>query len=200
MQRLGEEGLIATTDNPGKPIVASPANRVVPTFGIAGYKNAGKTTLIVALIRELVSRGWRVGTLKHAHHDFDIDQPGKDSHEHRAAGACEVIVASDRRIAHIRELQSAADEPGLATLVAQMSGVDLVLVEGWKSGAHPRLELRREAASAPRIAGSAPGVVAIVSDDPLPDEFLPVLLREDVPAIAAFILRMLQLPERKPPV
>lgn len=196
MQRLEQEGL--KNDHSGKPIVGSPAVLAVPTFGIAGYKNAGKTTLVVDLVRELKGRGWRVGTLKHAHHDFDIDQPGKDSYEHRAAGACEVIVASDRRVAHIRELDSAADEPGLAALVARMSHVDLVLVEGWKSGTHPRLELRREAAPAPRIANGAPGVVAIVSDVPLAGETLPVLRRSDVPAIADFILRTLALPEHRP--
>ncbi|MEZ5565041.1 MAG: molybdopterin-guanine dinucleotide biosynthesis protein B [Gammaproteobacteria bacterium] len=166
-------------------------------FGIAGYKNAGKTTLIVELIRELVSRGWRVGTLKHAHHDFDIDQPGKDSYEHRAAGACEVIVVSDRRVAYIRELENAAAEPDLAELATWMTDVDLVLVEGWKSGTHPRLELRRQTAPAPRIEGTAPGVVGIVSDEALPAEHLPVLLRADVPAIANFVLTTLKLPQHR---
>lgn len=213
MQRLEQEGLRPVDLNPGdakpvdaksgdapsgKPDVAPPANLAVPTFGIAGYKNAGKTTLVVDLVRELVARGWRVGTLKHAHHDFDIDQPGKDSFEHRAAGATEVIVASSRRVAQIRELASPADEPGLPALVARMQAVDLVLVEGWKTGTHPRLELRREAAPAPVIAGHAPGVVAIVSDQPLDGESLPVLSRSGVPAIADFILRTLKLPERKP--
>ncbi|MEQ1802073.1 MAG: molybdopterin-guanine dinucleotide biosynthesis protein B [Gammaproteobacteria bacterium] len=156
-------------------------------FGIAGYKNAGKTTLIVDLVRELVARGWNVGTVKHAHHDFDIDHPGKDSYLHRAAGATEVLVASARRVAHIQEL-GGRDEPTLDELLRRMSGTDLVLVEGWKSGSHPRLELRRAAAPAPAIASSAPGVVAIVSDVPLPGESLPVLARDDVTAIADFIL------------
>ena len=168
-----------------------------PLFGIAGYKNAGKTTLIVDLVRELVARGWRVGTVKHAHHDFDIDHPGKDSQRHRAAGAAEVIVASGRRVAHIREL-AGAPEPALDELVGRMTGVDLVLVEGWKSGVHPRLEVRRAAAPAAAIAGSAAGVLAIVSDTPLPGESLPVLPRDDVPAIAGFILQSLGLPGSPP--
>jgi molybdopterin-guanine dinucleotide biosynthesis protein MobB len=137
-----------------------------------------------------------VGTVKHAHHDFDIDHPGKDSHLHRAAGAREVIVVSARRVAHIQEL-AGSPEPSLDELAGRMTGVDLVLVEGWKSGSHPRLELRRAAAPAPAISGSAPGVLAIVSDAPLPGEALPVLPRDDVPAIAGFILRSVGLPGEK---
>ncbi len=166
-------------------------------FGVAGYKNSGKTTLIVDLVRDLVARGWRVGTIKHAHHNFDIDHPGKDSFLHRAAGATEVVVASTRRVAHIREL-TGSDEPSLDELVQQMRNVDLVLVEGWKSGNHPRVELRRAAAPATVIAGTAPGVLAIVSDVPLADEQLPVLLRENVPAIADFILESVGLSKPRP--
>jgi molybdopterin-guanine dinucleotide biosynthesis protein B len=183
VQRLGQEGL--SPDHPSEKTrrpVGPPR-----LFGIAGYKNSGKTTLIVDLVRDLVARGWRVGTIKHAHHDFDIDHPGKDSFLHRAAGATEVVVASARRVAHIREL-TGSDEPSLAELVQQMRHVDLVLVEGWKSGSHPRLELRRAAAPATVIAGVAPGILAIVSDAPLADEALPVLLRGNVPVIADFIL------------
>lgn len=201
MQRLGEEGLGPARTCPGTPDLSTPAPRrpLAPPrlFGIAGYKNAGKTTLIVELICELVARGWRVGTVKHAHHDFDIDHPGKDSQRHRAAGAREVIVASSRRVAHIQEIADSS-EPGLDDLAGRMTAVDLVLVEGWKSGSHPRLELRRAAAPAPLISGSAPGVLAIVSDVPLPGESLPVLPRDDVPAIADFLLHTLALP-RFPP-
>ncbi|MEO7385829.1 MAG: molybdopterin-guanine dinucleotide biosynthesis protein B [Gammaproteobacteria bacterium] len=177
MQRLGEEAL----------------RQRPPLFGIAGYKNAGKTTLIVDLVRDLVARGWRVGTIKHAHHDFDIDHPGKDSHRHRSAGAAEVIVASARRVAHIRELGSER-EPTLDELSARMVDVDLVLVEGWKSGGQPRLELRRDAAPAPAIAGNSPGVVAIVSDTPIAGEALPVLIRDNVAGIADFVLAAVGLP------
>jgi len=138
-----------------------------------------------------------VGTIKHAHHDFDLDHPGKDSHRHRSAGAREVIVASSRRVAHVREL-AGADEPQLDDLAAALTDVDLVLVEGWKSGTHPRLELRRAAAPAPAIAGVTPGVLAIVSDEPLPAGALPVLPRTDVPAIADLILRAVGLPPSPP--
>ena len=179
MQRLGGEDL-------SEP-------RLPPAFGIAGYKNSGKTTLIVELIHELVARGWRVGTIKHAHHAFDIDHPGKDSYLHRTAGATEVIVASARRVAHVRELNAAA-EPELGELLGRMGHVDLVLVEGWKSGSHPRLELRRAAAEAAPLAGTVPGILALVSDGPLPAEELPVFPRANVPAIADFILASLGLP------
>lgn len=188
MQRLGEEGLIRTRQ-PRRP--SSPPR----LFGIAGYKNAGKTTLIVDLIRDLVARGWRVATVKHAHHDFDTDQPGKDSWLHRAAGASEVLVVSERRVAHITEL-GGSPEPALPELVRRLGDVDLVLVEGWKSGDHPRLELRRADAPAPAIAGTAPGVLAIVSDRPVADASVPVFPRADVPAIADFVLDTLALPRR----
>ena len=197
MQRLGEEGL--SQDILSQDILSQDGRRPArppPVFGIAGYKNAGKTTLIVDLIREFVPRGWRVGTIKHAHHDFDIDHPGKDSYLHRAAGATEVIVASARRVAHIRELDDSS-RPNLDELLGRMSAVDLVLVEGWKSGTHPRLELRRVAASAPSIAGTTPGVLAIVSDVPLPGEVLPVLARDAVPAVADFILGVVGLPRHR---
>lgn len=197
MQRLGQEGLTGTpapeASGPRRPPGPSPGSPRL--FGIAGYKNAGKTTLIVDLLRELVPRGWRVATIKHAHHDFDIDQPGKDSHRHREAGASEVIVASDRRVAHVRELRG-APEPGLSELAGQLGPVDLVLVEGWKTGGHPRLELRRSAAPAPPIAGAAPNVLAIVSDRPAEDTALPVLRRADVAGIADFILAAVGLPPR----
>jgi molybdopterin-guanine dinucleotide biosynthesis protein B len=183
VQCLGQEGLSPDS----RPEKARRSGGRARLFGIAGYKNSGKTTLIVALVRELVARGWRVGTLKHAHHEFDIDHPGKDSFLHRAAGATEVIVASTRRVAHIREL-TGPDEPSLDELVRELRHVDLALVEGWKAGNHPRLELRRTGVPAAAIAGAAPGVVAIVSDTPLEDERVPVLLRGNVPAIADFIL------------
>jgi len=155
-------------------------------FGIAGYKDSGKTTLIVALIREFRRRGLQVATIKHAHHEFDIDHPGKDSHQHRSAGASEVIVCSARRVAHIRELEDER-EPGLEQLLERLGPADLVLVEGYKHGDHPRLELRRPGRDAPDLAGHAAGVCAIVSDEPVPDAPVPVLGRGDVPAIADFI-------------
>jgi len=156
-------------------------------FGIAGFKNAGKTTLVVELIKELRSRNLRVATVKHAHHEFDIDHPGKDSHQHREAGAGEVIVASARRWAHIRELDD-APEPSLQELLGHLGEVDLVLVEGYKHGEHPRLELRRAGVDAPALAGEHPGICAIVADYAIEGAPVPVLPRENVAAIADFIL------------
>ena len=157
-------------------------------FGVAGYKNAGKTTLVVDLVRDLARRGLRVATVKHAHHDFDIDHPGKDSHQHRSAGASEVIVASSRRWAHIVELAD-RPEPSLDDLLTHVAAdIDLVLVEGFKHGDHPKLEIRRVGSDAPLIAAEHGSVRVIVSDGDVPDAPVPVLDRADVAAIADFIL------------
>lgn len=155
-------------------------------FGIAGFKNAGKTTLIVDLIQVLRARGIRVATVKHAHHEFDIDHPGKDSFQHREAGAEEVIIASDRRWAHIRELES-GEEPGLQELLGHLSAVDLVLVEGYKHGDHPKLELRRPGVDAPKLAELDENIIAIVSDEELSDESVTVIDRAEIEAIADFV-------------
>jgi molybdopterin-guanine dinucleotide biosynthesis protein B len=156
-------------------------------FGIAGFKNSGKTTLVVDLIIELKSRGLRVATIKHAHHEFDIDHPGKDSYLHREAGADEVVVVSARRWAHIAELRE-AEEPSLSALLAKVGDVDLVLVEGYKHGAHPKLELRRSGLDHPQLADEDPAILAIVVDDDELNGSLPVLLRSDIDAIADFVL------------
>src|SRR5690349_12988821 len=111
-------------------------------IGLAGWSGAGKTTLLVKLIPELARRGLTVSTVKHAHHAFDIDTPGKDSFEHRAAGATEVLVASARRWALVHELRGQA-EPSLQALLQQLSAVDLVIVEGFKAAAHPKIEVFR---------------------------------------------------------
>jgi molybdopterin-guanine dinucleotide biosynthesis protein B len=155
-------------------------------FGIAGYKNAGKTTLVVDLVREFSARGLRVATIKHAHHEFDIDHPGKDSFLHREAGAEEVIVASARRWAHIRELESSR-EPALSELLSRLSDPDIALVEGYKHGDHPRLELRRTGVAAPELAREGSSIMAIVSDAVIQDAPVPVLLRENIVGIADFI-------------
>ena len=152
-------------------------------FGIAGFKNVGKTTLIVDLIRVLRARGLRVATIKHAHHEFDIDHPDKDSFKHREAGAEEVIVSSSRRWAHIREL-GADEEPGLQELLSHLADVDLVLVEGYKHGDHPKLELRRAGIDAHKRAEMDKNIVAIVSDEELRDEVVAVIDRADIEAIA----------------
>jgi len=159
-------------------------------FGIAGFKNAGKTTLIVELIGELRSRGLRIATIKHAHHEFDIDHPGKDSHQHRAAGAEEVIVSSGRRWAHIRELGNAA-EPSLDELLQHMGSPDIVLIEGYKHGGHPKLELRRAGNNMPELAATDSSVRLIVCDSPVSTHLtsaLPVIGRHDIKAIADAVL------------
>ena len=155
-------------------------------FGIVGYKNAGKTTLVVDLVREFRARGLRVATIKHPHHEFDIDHPGKDSFLHREAGAEEVIVASARRWAHIRELESSR-EPTLSELLSRLSDPDIAMVEGYKHGDHPRLELRRTGVAAPELAREGSSIMAIVSDAVIQDAPAPVLLRENIAGIADFI-------------
>ncbi|NND37412.1 MAG: molybdopterin-guanine dinucleotide biosynthesis protein B [Gammaproteobacteria bacterium] len=157
-------------------------------FGIAGYKNSGKTTLIVELIAELTARGLRVATIKHAHHEFDIDHPGKDSYRHREAGATEVMVASRRRWAQVRELQGTV-EPTLDELLNRLGPADIVLVEGYKYGDHPKLEIRRSALDHPPLAEESGNVCAVVSDAPIEGLSVPLLARDDVAAIADFILR-----------
>ena len=156
-------------------------------FGIAGYKNAGKTTLVVDVVRELTARGLRIATVKHAHHEFDIDHPGKDSDRHREAGACEVIVASSVRWAHIVELDD-RPEPSLSELLEQIGDADLVIAEGFKHDEHPKLEIRRKGSDAPLIAAEHGSVCAIVSDGAVLGSPVPVMDRADVGAIADFIL------------
>jgi molybdopterin-guanine dinucleotide biosynthesis adapter protein len=157
-------------------------------FGLRGWSGSGKTTLLVRLIPELVGHGLRVSTVKHAHHGFDVDQPGKDSFRHRAAGATEVMVSSARRFALMHE-RHGADEATLEELLARMSPVDLVLVEGFKEQPHDKLEIWRAATGKPLLAESDPHVVAVATTDALPNIKLPVLDLDDVPTIAGFIIR-----------
>ena len=158
-------------------------------FGLAGWSGSGKTTLLDALIPQLVQRGVAVSTIKHAHHEFDIDRPGKDSWRHRQAGASEVMVASSRRFALMHELRD-APEPSLEELIARMAAVDLLLVEGFKRDSHPKLEVHRPSVGKPFLYPDDPHIVAIASDAPLTAP-LPVLPLADVAAIADFILRRL---------
>jgi molybdopterin-guanine dinucleotide biosynthesis protein B len=156
-------------------------------IGLAGWSGAGKTTLLRRLIPALIAQGVRVSTLKHAHHEFDIDQPGKDSWEHRQAGATEVLISSANRWALMHELRGAA-EPGLPALLARLSPVDLVLVEGFKRGPHPKIEVHREANGKPFLHPEDGSIVAIATD--APDLFeVPKVALEDVDAIAAVALR-----------
>jgi molybdopterin-guanine dinucleotide biosynthesis adapter protein len=162
-------------------------------IGLAGWSGAGKTTLLLRLIPELERRGLGVSTLKHAHHAFEIDQPGKDSFEHRAAGAREVLVASGRRWALVHELRD-EPEPPLAELLGRLSPVDLVIVEGFKAYAHPKIEVHRAANAKPLLLlGTAPNIVAVATDAPAAvGAGVPVLALDDVPAVADAVLAYAQ--------
>jgi len=156
-------------------------------FGLAGWSGSGKTTLLTALIPELVSRGITVSTLKHAHHAFDVDQPGKDSWRHRQAGAREVMISSQNRWALMHELRGER-EPTLEELVRRMSPADLLLVEGFKHYTHPKIEVYRPSLGKPLLHPEDPSVVAIASDEMMPGLSLPWLPRSDISAVATFIL------------
>ena len=156
-------------------------------YGVTGWKNAGKTTLMAGLVTETTRRGFSVSTLKHAHHAFDVDQPGKDSHRHREAGATEVLVASGARWALMHELRAEA-EPPLSDLLARLSPVDLVLVEGYKREPHPKIEVHRAATGATLIADEEPSIRAIATNDPI-ETSRPLLPLDDHAALVDFILR-----------
>jgi molybdopterin-guanine dinucleotide biosynthesis protein B len=160
-------------------------------YGVTGWKNAGKTSLMERLVAEFTARGFTVSTIKHAHHAVDVDQPGTDSHRHRQAGAQEVVLASAGRIAIMQELRG-APEPALDDLLARLTPVDLVLVEGYKREAHPKVEAYREAAGNPLIARDNPTIRAVASDVPLELD-CPVLDLNDTAAIADFVQADLSL-------
>lgn len=156
-------------------------------LGIAGWSGSGKTTLIAKLIPLLTRRGLRVAALKHAHHSFEVDHPGKDSYEFRAAGAAEVLVSSSRRWVQMHELRPDEPEVNLAGLLRRVSPCDLILVEGFKRERHPKLEVfRRSLGVAPLHAGD-PRVVAVASDQPLPEARMPMVELNDVAAIADLV-------------
>jgi molybdopterin-guanine dinucleotide biosynthesis adapter protein len=152
-------------------------------IGLAGWRGAGKTTLLQRLIPALTARGLQVSTVKHAHHSFDVDQPGKDSWEHRRAGAREVMVASGLRWALMHELHDTA-EPALAALLARMCPVDLVLVEGFKRDRHPKIEVHRADNAKPLLCHGDPSIVAIASDAVPPDLTIPRYDLDDIEGIA----------------
>ncbi len=156
-------------------------------FGLAGWSGSGKTTLLRALIPALVGRGLSVSTMKHAHHNFDVDEPGKDSYEHRQAGASEVMVSSANRWALMHELRG-APEPGSADLLRQMSPVDLVLIEGFKTENHQKLEVHRPALGKPALYPEDPNIVAVASDEVIAGLTLPRFDLNDVEAIADFVI------------
>jgi molybdopterin-guanine dinucleotide biosynthesis protein B len=156
-------------------------------IGLAGWSGAGKTTLLIKVIPALIARGLRVSTLKHAHHAFDVDQPGKDSHSHRMAGATEVLVGAASRWALVHELRGEA-EPQLDTLLGKLSPVDLVIIEGYKREAHPKLEVYRAAVGKPLIHPDDPQIVAVAADTALPSARVPVVSLDDVEGIADILL------------
>jgi molybdopterin-guanine dinucleotide biosynthesis protein B len=158
-------------------------------FGITGWKNSGKTTLTEKLVSELVRRGWTVSTVKHAHHEFDIDKPGADSFRHRQAGATEVAVVSGVRWALMHELRT-EDEPTLETILSRLAPCDIVLVEGYKREAHSKIETRRlEAKDRSPLSANDRHIVAIAADFEITGESLPVFDLNDTGSIADFIER-----------
>jgi molybdopterin-guanine dinucleotide biosynthesis protein B len=160
-------------------------------MGIAGFSGSGKTTLIEKVIPILVREGLRVSLIKHAHHEFDVDQPGKDSYRHRHAGCSEVLVSSSKRWALMHELRGAA-EPSLQEQLKVLSPCDLVLVEGYKNEAIPKVEVHRRDSHAPLLHPDDANVVAIATDEPL-DTKLPQLALDDAEAVAHFIVKHLAL-------
>ncbi|MEQ1754449.1 MAG: molybdopterin-guanine dinucleotide biosynthesis protein B [Micropepsaceae bacterium] len=162
-------------------------------FGITGWKNSGKTTLVTALVTEFAARGYRVSTIKHAHHDFDIDTPGKDSHRHREAGASEVLVASATRWALMRELRG-EQAPALDRLLTHLAPCDLVLIEGFKQDRHPKIEVVRSRDGERPIAGQDPTILAIATDCPQNFSSQKTLPLNDIKTIADFIAAASRLP------
>ena len=157
-------------------------------YGVVGWKNAGKTGLMERLVTEIGGRGFTVSAVKHAHHSFDVDHPGKDSHRHRAAGAVEVMLASRNRWALMRELRG-EEEPSLESLLARLSPVDLILIEGYKRDRHSKVEAFRTEPDNPLIAADDPTVRAVAADGPVDAGDRPVFDLDDTPSIADFILR-----------
>lgn len=160
-------------------------------FGVTGWKNSGKTGLMERLITEFTARGLSVSSIKHAHHSFDIDHPGRDSYRHRDAGARQVLLASRNRWALMHELRD-EDEPSLGDLLKQLSPVDLVLIEGYKRDRHPKIEAHRKETGQPLIAPEDETIVAVASDTSVTID-RPVLDLNDTASIANFIARHLKL-------
>jgi molybdopterin-guanine dinucleotide biosynthesis protein B len=165
-------------------------------FGVTGWKNSGKTTLLTRLVSEFARRGFNVSTVKHAHHEFDIDTPGTDSFRHREAGASEVVIVSGNRWALMHELRDEA-EPSMEDAIARLSPCDLVLVEGYKREAHPKIEARRkESARAATLAPDDPSILAVASDHESDTGALPRFDLDDIAGIADFIQAQTKLGRR----
>lgn len=167
--------------------IAGVAAGVMRIIGMAGWSGSGKTTLITRLIPLLTARGLKVSTVKHAHHGFDLDKPGKDSFMHREAGAAEVLISSGKRFALLHELRDEA-EWDLPNLLGKLTPVDLVLVEGFKRDPFPKIEIHRTANGKPLLQPEDPHIIAIASDIALPDAPVPVVDLDDIAAIADLLL------------
>jgi len=166
---------------------------MTPVFGVTGWKNSGKTTLVERLVRNLTERGYRIATIKHAHHAFDIDREGTDSFRHRQAGAHEVALVSGFRWALMHEVGNEG-EPTLEAMTAHMSPADLIVIEGYKSEPHAKIEVRREAARKNQaLAARDDSIVAIAADHEVTDTDLPVFDIDDIDAITDFILNATRL-------
>lgn len=164
-------------------------------FGITGWKNSGKTQLVVSLVAEFNRRGFRVSTVKHAHHSFDVDKEGTDSYRHREAGASEVALVSGNRWVLMHELRG-EEEPKLEDILARIAPCDLVMIEGYKRESHPKIEARRtESRNREPLAPNDPHIIAIAADHALSDEGLPVFDLDDIPSMADFIARTIKLGE-----
>src|SRR5258708_18559093 len=161
--------------------------KTMRVIGLAGWSGAGKTTLMTRVIPVLVARGLRVSTIKHAHHGFDVDIPGKDSHAHRQAGASEVFVSSARRWAHIHELRDEA-EPNLQDIFPRLTPVDLVIVEGFKREPHPKLEIYRAVIGKPLLQPDDNWIVALASDGPVPEARVPGIPLDHIQKIVDVLL------------
>ena len=161
-------------------------------IGFVGWSGSGKTTLVVKLIPELIDRGFKVSTMKHTHHSFDIDTEGKDSHRHRQAGASEVMLTSSSRWILMNELRG-TPEPDMDQLLGKMSKVDLVLIEGFKAHSYPKIEVHRPAFGKPLLCRDDSGVVAVVSDQGLNGVKVPVLDLNDISGVADFIVEHCRL-------
>lgn len=156
-------------------------------FGVVGWKNSGKTGLVERLVSEICKRGFTVSTVKHAHHSFDVDHPGRDSYRHRDAGAREVLLTSRNRWALMHEIKGAPEEP-LAELLKKLSPVDLVLIEGFKRDSHAKIECHRKATGNGLLAEGDGTVVAVATDEPV-DVKQPQLDLNDTGGITDFVLQ-----------
>ncbi len=163
-------------------------------IGVCGFKNSGKTTLVEKLVRHLTGLGYKISTVKHAHHDFDIDHEGRDSFRHRLAGATEVAVVSQNRFAIMHELRG-EEPPSLDEILAKLSPCDLVIVEGYKRDTHDKIEVRNLALNHPVLVGDDPTIVAVAANG-LIQTSVPAFDRDDVAALAQFIIKHTALSEK----